>query len=573
MRMGRAGAALTVFGLVGAGPAAAQTASQITPPSYAPTQAGPAAPVVIPRDTGTAAPEGADRLEVTLADVVVEGGAADPAALPELRTAVVGRRIKVSAVFAAARALEARYAREGRVLTRVVVPAQSLADGATLRLVVIGGRIERVDTDRLPAPVRGRIAALLAPLVGDDTVTQREIERRLLLAADLPGVTLRSTLIAGGAAGGTVLVVEARYRPVTGFVTADNTLPTALGREAFGLGFDFNSVLGAGELIYLRASGVPNTGRRTSFLDPTPRNRALAAGVIVPLGNDGLTFNLEVTDARTAPWNDATLPGFGSRFRRLSGRLRYPVVRSRALTAAAEASFDAQDERVRIIDPLVLPLSLDRLRIARVAGDLAAYLPGGGTATARIEGSFGLDILGARSAADATPILPLSRAGADADFQKLELAAAFDQPLARHVAFALRGRAQTSFGQALANAEQIGLATLDGISPLPSGTLQGDAGYVGRAELRLPFAAALDRAAVQIAPYGFGAYGGVRFENPTFFERRTTDAYAYGGGVRLATQSAAGVPAASFSLEYGRAHVDGRPGHPDRLSFTAVIQF
>src|SRR3546814_11674392 len=76
--------------------------------------------------------------------------------------------------------MEARAARAGHTLTRVLVPAQDLRDGATLRLVVVEGFIERVDTDRVPPLVRKRVAALLAPLVGRDDVTLPMIERRLL---------------------------------------------------------------------------------------------------------------------------------------------------------------------------------------------------------------------------------------------------------------------------------------------------------------------------------------------------------------------------------------------------------
>src|SRR3546814_13101694 len=73
------------------------------------------------------------------------------------------------------------------------------------------------------------------------------IERRLLLEADTPGATLHSALAAGDRRGGTVLVIEARHRVVTGFATVDNMLPSSLGRYAVGLGLDVNSALGLGE--------------------------------------------------------------------------------------------------------------------------------------------------------------------------------------------------------------------------------------------------------------------------------------------------------------------------------------
>ncbi|WP_205412215.1 ShlB/FhaC/HecB family hemolysin secretion/activation protein [Sphingomonas crusticola] len=553
----------------------AQTASQITPPTFAPPPAVRGAPIVIPEGSGAAAPAGAEALEVKLAAVAIEGapvaGKAVDAAQAALRAQLVGRSVKVSEIFAAARALESAYARAGRVLVRVTVPPQSLADGATLRLVVIDGFVERVDTAAVPARVRTRIAALLAPLVSRPGLTLSEIERQLLLASDVPGVSLRSTLAAGSTSGGSVLVIEAQHRPVTAFLTMDNTLPRTLGHYGYGVGLNFNSVLGLGETIYLRASSLPNTGH-DGMLDPTPRNRALAAGAILPLPYD-LTFNLEGTDARTTPRRQLGAPAFASRFQRLSGRLRYPAVRTRALTMALEADLDVENERVRIVDPLVLPLSLDRLRVARLGSDISLALPGAGLLRTRATLSFGLDALGARSASDATPDLPLSRQGADASFRKLEVSAELDQPLAPHLRIDLRARAQSAFGDALANSEQLGIAALDAISPLSSGLLQGDAGYVARGEVQTPFGTQLNGGSLLISPYAFGAHGRVRFEQPTFLERRQTDATAYGVGARFAASPGSILSNLGATLEWGRAEVDGLPGHTHRLSFTFVVQF
>ncbi|WP_204274256.1 hypothetical protein, partial [Stenotrophomonas maltophilia] len=77
-----------------------------------------------------------------------------------------------------------------------------------------------------------------------------------------------------------------------------------------------------------------------------------------------------------------------------------------------------------------------------------------------------------------------SRQGIDASFQKLELTLGYNQQLIEHLAVDLRARAQTSFGQPLARSEQMGLASLTGLSSFDSGTFQGDAGYVVRGELQ-----------------------------------------------------------------------------------------
>lgn len=105
-----------------AAPVWAQTASQITPPSYAPPPVEAQPPIIIPESAATA-PPGSEALEVTLTDIVIEGVTSDPELSAELRRQLTGRPVKVAEIFAAARALETRHARAGAILTRVVVPA------------------------------------------------------------------------------------------------------------------------------------------------------------------------------------------------------------------------------------------------------------------------------------------------------------------------------------------------------------------------------------------------------------------------------------------------------------------
>ncbi|KQP77403.1 hypothetical protein ASF60_23125 [Methylobacterium sp. Leaf113] len=213
-----------------------------------------------------------------------------PAKAAAITARLSGRTVPATALFEAARDLEQAYAAAGYALIRVVLPAQRLVNGSDLRLLVVDGFIERVDASALPPEIRERVAAMLAPLVGERGLSLRRLERRILLAGDTPGAVLRSTLAPGTAPGARLLVVEARYKPVTGSVSADNTLGRALGRAATGFGLDLNGPTGHGELLYLRAAGAPDPSGAQGFFAQEPRNRALAVGMILPLGSDGLTL-------------------------------------------------------------------------------------------------------------------------------------------------------------------------------------------------------------------------------------------------------------------------------------------
>src|ERR1700737_2786236 len=172
----------------------AQTASQITPPSFRPNlerQGG----FALPGTPGLATPLGAEKLFVRLSGVSIKGGLPQlAAATAELEARLTGRKVSGADVFAAARDLEAAYAKAGYVLVRGVLPPQHLVDGARLQLGVVDGFIGRTETKDQPERVPARIVTLVGPLTGRRGLTQTEIERRVLLAGDTPGLILRSTL-------------------------------------------------------------------------------------------------------------------------------------------------------------------------------------------------------------------------------------------------------------------------------------------------------------------------------------------------------------------------------------------
>ncbi|MDE2602920.1 MAG: ShlB/FhaC/HecB family hemolysin secretion/activation protein [Bradyrhizobium sp.] len=571
-RVGRGYATVAGLGLLllSGVPAVAQTASQIVPPSFRPDLSHGGG-VVVPGGAGLATPAGAEKLTVKLSGVNVVGGLPQLAqATAELKARLSGRRVTGAEIFAAARELEAAYAQAGFVLVRVILPPQHLVNGATLRLVVVDGFIERIETKNLPEQVRQRIERLVGPLTGQRGMTLRELERRVLLAGDTPGVLLRSTLAPGKQEGGTVLVLEATYQPVTGLITVDNTLSQALGQPTLGVGLDLNSVMGAGELIYLRASGYPDG----TFLNDNPRDRILAAGINLPLWVDGLSFNAEYTDAHTMPERQVGLQS-QSAFDRLSLRLRYAWLRGRSANFNSELAFDAEDESVDIVAAGVpIPLSLDRLRVLRFANDGDVLMPWGATLSGRLTASFGLDGLGARTAADATALLPLSRQGADADFSKLDVSLGYLQPVLEHLVLSASARAQTSFDKPLLLAEQIGIANTSGLSAFDAGTVVGDAGYVVRGEVQSPWALPTPLAGIGavLAPYLFAAYGEVKLYQPTVLEAGSVRASSYGGGLRIGGAKAGTLMNATLSLEYGHANrTDG--GGSDRVTVVSAFRF
>lgn len=547
---------VTFAGLLAASPVAfAQTASQVVSPSYAP-------PVVRPVEggmsfdsaTGLDAPKGAEKLSVTPSGLIVEGGRPELSAeTAKVEASLKGRRVTGADLFAAARQLEEAYARAGYLLVRVSLPPQTIKNGKPLRLVVTDGQVEAIDASALPENVRNRIQDVLAPLLGKTGLTKAELERRLLLAGDTPGVMLKSTLKAGSKPGGTVIVVDGRYNSVTATLTMDNSLASNLGRYTVGLGADFNSLLGLGEVGYLRLNGYP--GVNDDVFDEDPRNRQIIAGFILPLGTDGLWLNMEGVDSRTHPKSDLSYT-MEDHYQRLSTKLGYSWIRARDINTISVLSFDVTKETQTLnLDGATTPFTQDQLRVFRLSQTGDMITDWGGQLSGSLTMSFGLDALGARSA---TTDLPLSRDGAEPDFRKLELSASYGQSfLNERMHVSVSGKAQTSFGDALVSSEQFELGGFDWLSAFDSGKIQGDAGAAMRAELSFPLTLPQSTGLGStfggaVAPYLFGAGGITKLEQPTAAEAGVTRAGSFGAGVRFGLSEKASPRSATLTLEYAR---------------------
>ena len=550
----------------------AQTASQLAPPPVRhdvppPREGGVAAP---PAPESVAPVSGGD-LRVKVRDVVVTGGLA--ALQPRTNAIIAGLRdrvVSVAELYKAADALEAAYARAGYVLVRVIVPAQDLRDGGDVHLAVVDGFIERIDTSALPPQIRDYVARTLAPLARRKGIRLGDIERRVLLAGDAPGTLLRTTLARGSEPGGTVLIVQARFVAHSISADLDDSVGNSLGTYSGGLNVALNSPYGHGEQLYMRLDGDPANGW-SGIGGHNPINRSLALGAVVPLSHDGLSLSFDALGARTAPRHADAALGVASDFSRVAVGLHYAVVHARELNLNANLSFDADQDKLNAVTPVKAPISLDRTRVVRLGLDAFA-VQGQGSLTASVTASFGLAGLGARTQAQATPDLPLSRQGADARFSKLEADVGYVSNLGPYAQFSLHVRGQTSFNKPLLTSEQAGLAGPGGLSAFDSGLLQGDQALLARAELASPGAMALQSAGIGASPYIFVAAGKAVIDDPTALEPSHIDASSYGVGLRMSLDHP---PAGGtfLTLEWARGWRDDVHGLKNHVGVSVSSRF
>ena len=153
----------------------------------------------------------------------------------------------------AADAVAAAY-REAGWLVRAYLPEQDISQGAVLVQIVearyAGLRFERELSSRVrPAQLEAFFNAQQA--VGQPLNTH-QLDRALLLADDLPGVSVAGTLAPGQVDGDTTLLLQTTDEPfIYGNVGLDNTGARSTGSNRLTANLNINSPGGRGELVSL----------------------------------------------------------------------------------------------------------------------------------------------------------------------------------------------------------------------------------------------------------------------------------------------------------------------------------
>jgi hemolysin activation/secretion protein len=527
--------------------------SQVTPPTLRPAPT-PSGGVTIPTAPGLQTPSGADKFSVTLRQVVIDGAFEALAyANQQLARTVQGRRLTVAQLYLAAQVLEAAYAQAGYILVRVALPPQQLRDGGTLRLIVVDGFIEAIDVKGVPDRVRALVVTKTNGLIGKRRIKLGEIERRLLIAGDAPGLRLRSTLARGQREGGAKLILEGIYRPITVTIGADNQLPTSLGTWSFNASFALNSIFGLGEQLYGSLVAPSDLGQT---FDSKAHNRVLGAGAVIPLGVDGWTINPEYTFSRTRPDIFAGITDSIGWYERWAVRTSYPFVRERVHTFVLQGSFEAI-KQYNELPAFATDLNRDQYTVLRGGVDIAfPLLWDGASLRSKVLYSRGL---GGRELADvAATGIPLTRVGAGPVFSKVAGEFYIFQALPEAFQLALIGRGQSTFDNPVFLSEQFALDAIDGVSSFPAGTFMVDEGVSGRAELIRPFERRTEDFDTTLAPYMFGATGKGYLRMPTAVEPSSTRASSIGFGVRAGLVQMANLSGLTGALEFGKQYSDFR---------------
>lgn len=453
--------------------------------------------------------------------------------LSGLTGGLVGPSVPLSQVERARQALLSRYRTDGYVLTTVRADVDAAGH---LRFIVTEGRIRDVRLEGNIGPAGTQVLRFLNRLVDGRPVKVEDLERYLLLAQDVPGVTLRSVLRPTDEPGALTLVAQVSRKAFGGLAIADNRAFRLTGPEQLLTVGTFNSFTQFGERTDV--SILHSFNNTQTFGQATTEFFVGSSGLRVRLYGGAGTLN---------PSGDLRILGYDGRTRVFGTQASYPVIRRRQQTLNINAALDAIESDIKIDSgpanaagqPTPARASYDSLRVARVGFDYeledliaGPARPGVNTAVLRL--SKGLQAFGATRNGDPQA----GRVGQRTDFFKATAEVTRTQTLFRPwegASVSLFGlvAGQVS-GSVLPSAEKFFLGGVRYDRGYYAGEVTGDNAITVSAELQLNFGVPVNAfglsAEVSAQPYIF--YDWARtWENQSVDVNRHLE--SAGGGVRL----------------------------------------
>ena len=191
---------------------------QSKPPVQPPLVPAEPSQIEMPRPAEVA-PANADQIKFVLRDVTIEGATIySTEQLREFYAGLVNTEVTLARLFEIASQIQQKYRADGYLLARVIVPPQTVSDGV-FQLQVIEGFIDRVRIEGDIGPAKDRVQRYLNKIAERDPTSgkprplrEQDAERYLLLADDIPGISVFGVLQRGSELGASELVVRAERK-------------------------------------------------------------------------------------------------------------------------------------------------------------------------------------------------------------------------------------------------------------------------------------------------------------------------------------------------------------------------
>ncbi len=319
-----------------------------------------------------------------------------------LTTPLTGHDVSLSDLLGVAEAIEAYYKDKGFALAHAFVPHQTVRDGV-VHVTVAEGSIRDIVIEGVEGQAKEHLATMFEPLRHERPLRTGTLERVLLLANDLPGLTVSGLLRpADDNSGAADLVVTATRKSVAGWAGVDNATSRYLGPWGVNGDVVLNSLFGQSEQIILGVSASPQP----------EKVQGLHGRYIQPVGTDGLFLTTVAQYERDAEGYSLKSDNVLTHTVSAGERAAYPLVRSRAQNLILDGGLTWKSTTE---DMLGAPYYTDHWRVGdvKLSWTQSGWL---GTATAMsLDLAQGVPFLGGNARGDSG----LSRATANPGFTKL----------------------------------------------------------------------------------------------------------------------------------------------------------
>lgn len=385
----------------------------------------------------------------------IEGSSLPPASLDAVTAPFVGQPITTERLKALADAVGAAYARSDVAYYAVMIPPQTLTEGA-LTIRVTEGAVKQYTLAgaTMSTPTR-LIEAHIARIMRGAPLRKSVLERSLSLMRDIPGQT-----------------VEARIRQLdtSGALSLDLTLSRK--QVQISLRFDNDGVSNVVSAFQAQASAQVNgllrdgdSTRVTGYLPLYPdRYQYYSISHSTPIGSNGMTVTFSGSTVRTRSI-DGNLEGRAS----LAGvSVNYPLIRSYKKNLSLTASLDGVNSDNYFLD---IRFGDYRSRAVRAGLSWADADERKGFALALVA-SQGLDALGAR------PFPGFSESG----FAKVNLQGVAVKPLSKNIYVKTTAYVQYSRDK-LPVTERLAIGGRGAGRAFRAGIVTGDSGVAGQLEI------------------------------------------------------------------------------------------
>jgi hemolysin activation/secretion protein len=442
----------------------------------------------------------------------------------------------------------------------VQIPPQEITDGV-LRLQVITAHIVEIrvrgEAGRYENILRRRLAAIQAL----DPLNEREAERLLLLAGDIPGLDVALALRpAGGEQGAVIGELTVSSRRYALFGNAQNYNSKLLGRETAYVRGEIYGLTGMSDLTYFGASATADFKEQI----------IVQGGHILGVSDVGTTFGVRASYAWSRPdlgpldlRSNTFIAGFD---------VVHPLVRTVRSNARLRGGFDFVDQTSNLgFGNTAVTLTHDRLRIGFIGidADYQALTQNGAplfSLGVSADLRKGLGILGASDRGFSDGVLT-SRI--DGNPQAFVVRATIEGVLNIGPIFSIMGQAQTQWANdPLLNYEEFALGTLTIGRGYDPGSNSGDRAIGGRVEARaeLPITTAFG---TQL--YGFYDHLYLRNLDRTSIEGPRNFG-SVGGGVRLALRNRLMLDV-GYAKPLDKALLIDKRKPPARVLVSLTVQF